>query len=368
MAFLTGLVEFVAKFAFFLLALLFIAPILTWVERKQSAVMQDRIGANRAAIFGIRAMGLFHAMADALKMFSKEYFVPKGADRFIFALAPCISVFFALLGFAVIPHADTLLINGEAVSMQIAPLNVGILFFFAVLGMAVYGVVLGAWASNNNYAVLGGLRASAQMISYEVSLGISLIGVILVYQSIDLMEITRAQGELLWGWLPKWGIFLQPLAFLIFLTAGIAETKRVPFDAPEGESEIVGYFIEYGAMGFMMYFLTDFIETILIACLVVTFFLGGWQIPYVPDASVFSGLFDNFQLWVFDAHNLLLTLLQFLAFFAKVSAVIFLMMTIRWTLPRFRYDQIMSLGWKMLLPAALFNIMLTAVLLYWIGQ
>ncbi len=366
-SFFAGLIIFLSKFAFFLMSLLFIAPVLTWVERKQSAIMQDRIGANRAAIFGIRALGLFHSLADSLKLFTKEYFVPNGADRFLFALAPCISVFFALLGFAILPHADHLLINGEAVTMQIAPLNIGLLYFFAVLGMAVYGVVLGAWASNNNYAVLGGLRASAQMISYEVSIGISLIGIVLVYQSVDLMEITRQQGDLLWGFIPKWGILLQPLGFLIFLAAGIAETKRIPFDAPEGESEIVGYFIEYSGMGFGMYFLTDFLETILIAALTVTFFLGGWQIPYLPDASVFAALFDNFQIWIFDAHNLLLTLLQFVTFFIKVAILIFIMMTIRWTLPRFRYDQIMKLGWKMLLPAALFNIMATAVILYLIG-
>lgn len=370
---LIGVLEFASRYAFFIIALLGFAPVLTWVERKQSAVMQDRIGANRAEIFGIRAFGLFHAIADSLKLFTKEYFVPNGAHRFLFALAPCISLFFALLGFAIIPHADQIIISGQAIPLQAVDLNVGVLYFFAVLGLAVYGVVLGAWASNNNYALLGGLRASAQLISYEVSIGISLIGVILVYQSVDLMTITRAQGQLLWGWLPMWGILLQPVAFFIFMAAGIAETKRIPFDAPEGESEIVGYFIEYSGMGFGMYFLTDFLETILIAALTVTFFLGGWQVPYLyADGFHFPWgatlLFsDATFLGIFQWNNVVVTTLQFLAFLLKVSMLIFIMMTIRWTLPRFRYDQIMHLGWKLLLPAALLNIVVTAIIVYFIG-
>jgi len=259
------IIEFIFRYLYLIMALLLIAPVLTWVERKQSAIMQDRVGANRASIFGFRLLGLFHALADSLKLFTKENFVPKGANRFLFLLAPCISLFFAVLGFAVIPHGEGLIIGGEMVPLQIANLQIGLLYFFAVLGMAVYGVVIGAWASNNNYALLGGLRASAQMISYEVSIGVSLIGVILVYQSVDLMEIARAQGHLMGGWIPMWGIIVQPIGFIIFLTAGIAETKRIPFDAPEGESEIIGYFTEYSGMAFGMYFLTDFLETVLIA-------------------------------------------------------------------------------------------------------
>ncbi|HHL71170.1 MAG TPA: NADH-quinone oxidoreductase subunit H [Bacteroidetes bacterium] len=365
-------IVYIAKFAFFLFALAVLAPLLTWVERKQSAVMQDRIGANRASIFGMRALGLFHALADVLKLFTKEFFIPRGAQKLIFLLAPCISIFFALLGFAVIPHADSLIVAGQSYAMQIVAADVGILFFFAVLSMAVYGVILGGWASNNNYAMLGGMRASAQMISYEVALGVSLIGVILVYGSVDLLEISRAQGELWFGFLPQWGIFVQPLAFFIFMTAGIAETKRIPFDAPEGESEIVGYFIEYSGMGFGMYFLTDFIETILIASMTVIFFLGGFQIPYLQaDGLHIPGLMpllfpDTVVLGVFQLNNLIVTLLQFAAFIFKVAVVIFLMMTIRWTLPRFRYDQIMNLGWKMLLPLSLVNIIVTAVVLYWL--
>ena len=243
-----------AKLAYVLLFALNLGGILTWVERKQSAVMQDRIGANRASVFGLRIIGLFHPLADAIKMFTKESFRPANAEKFVFTVAPAISVFFALIGFAVIPFGDVLYIGGTAVNLQLAPLNVGVLYLFAVAGMAVYGVVLGAWASRNNFAFLGGLRAAAQMISYEVALGVTIIGSLMIYQTVDLQEIVRWQGEHVWGFL------LQPVGFLLFLTVGIAETKRIPFDAPEGESEIIGYFLEYSGMGFGMYFLTDFIE------------------------------------------------------------------------------------------------------------
>jgi len=348
------------KIFFFVFGFVFtLAAFLTWVERKQSAVMQDRIGANRAAILGIRAIGLFHIITDAVKMFVKEDFTPAGARRFIFSIAPGLSLFFAMIAFVAIPFGDTLIVNGKPISLQIADLDVGILYVFAVMSMGVYGVVLGAWASNNNYGMLGGLRASAQMISYEVAIGVSIIGVLMVFETVSLNGIVRAQGQMMWGgWVPKWGILLQPIGFLLFLTTGIAETKRIPFDAPEGESEIVGYFIEYSSMRFGMYFLTDFIETILIAAITVTLFLGGWQVPYLMQ--------DGFHFpWggIWSLPNLTVAILQMLAFTLKVAVMIFLMMNIRWTLPRFRYDQVMSLGWKILLPLALANIFITGVLI-----
>ena len=347
------------KIVFFVFLFVFnIAAILTWVERKQSALMQDRVGANRASIFGLRLFGLFHIIADSLKMFLKEDFRPQGAERFLFSIAPGITMFFALVAFAAIPFADRLIVGGQEIVMQIASLNVGILYVFAVMSMAVYGVVLGSWASNNNYSLIGGLRASAQMISYEVAIGVSVIGVLLVYQTVDLQEIVRAQGNLLWGWLPKWGILVQPIGFLLFLTTGIAETKRIPFDAPEGESEIIGYHVEYSSMRFGMYFLTDLIETVLIASISVTLFLGGWQVPYLmPDGFHFP--------WggTWQLSNITITILQFLSFSFKVVVLLWFMMIIRWTLPRFRYDQIMFLGWKILLPVALVNIFVTAALI-----
>ncbi|MGH7493095.1 MAG: complex I subunit 1/NuoH family protein, partial [bacterium] len=330
---MADLIATLLKILFFILIFVFnTAALLTWVERKQSALMQDRVGANRAAIFGLRLFGLFHIVADSLKMFFKEDFRPKGAEKFLFSIAPGISMFFATVAFAAIPFADKLVIDGKEIAMQIAALDVGILYIFAVMSMAVYGVVLGSWASNNNYSLMGGLRASSQMISYEVSIGVSIIGILLIYGTVDLQAIVRAQGELLWGWLPKWGILVQPVGFLLFLTTGIAETKRIPFDAPEGESEIIGYHVEYSSMRFGMFFLTDLIETVLIACITVTLFLGGWQVPYLmPDGFHFPGG------TTFALSNLTITLMQFFTFTLKVAVLLWFMMIIRWTLPRFRY-------------------------------
>lgn len=347
-----------AKLAFVLLFVLSFGGLLTWVERKQSAVMQDRIGANRASIFGLRIIGLFHIIADSLKMFMKESFRPADAEKFLFTMAPAISVFFALVGFAVIPFGDVLILGGAEINLQLAPLNIGVLYLFAVAGMAVYGVVLGAWASRNNYALLGGLRASAQMISYEVVLGLTIIGSLMIYQTVDLQEIVRWQGDTFWGWLPKWGILLQPVGFILFLTVGIAETKRVPFDPPEGESEIIGYFLEYSGMGFGMYMLTDFVETVMISAITVTLFFGGWQVPYLAaDGFHFPwGSYWALQNWT-------VALLQVLCFTLKVMFFLWLQMTIRWTLPRFRYDQVMRLGWKYILPISLVNILITGLVI-----
>jgi len=280
------------------------------------------------------------------------------AEKFLFTIAPAISVFFALVGFAVIPFGDVLIIGGKEINLQLAPLNIGVLYLFAVAGMAVYGVVLGAWASKNNFALLGGLRASAQMISYEVALGVTIIGSLMIYQTVELQEIVRWQGGTFWGWLPKWGILLQPVGFILFLTVGIAQTKRVPFDAPEGESEIIGYFLEYSGMGFGMYMLTDFVETVMISAITVTLFFGGWQVPYL--------MADGFHFpWgaTWQLGNLVVALLQVGSFTLKVMFFLWLQMTIRWTLPRFRYDQIMRLGWKYILPISLVNILLTGLVI-----
>ncbi len=346
------------KLAFIFFFVLNFGGILTWVERKQSAVMQDRIGANRASILGLRIIGLFHPLADAIKMFTKEHFRPANAEKILFSLAPGISLFFALVGFAVIPFGNVLYIGDRAINLQLAPLNVGVLYLFAVAGMAVYGVVLGAWSSRNNFALLGGLRASAQMISYEVAMGVTIIGCLMIYQTIDLQEIVRWQGGYLWGVIPKWGFILQPLGFLLFLTVGIAETKRVPFDPPEGESEIIGYFIEYSGMGFGMYFLTDFIETVMISAITVTLFFGGWQVPYLYETGFHFPWGGELAL-----HRNVVALLQVGAFTLKVIFFLWLQMTIRWTLPRFRYDQVIRLGWRMILPVALLNIIITGLVI-----
>ena len=346
------------RVVFIMLFVLNLGGLMTWVERKQSAIMQDRIGANRASIFGIRIFGLLHPLADALKMLAKEDFRPARADRFLFQLAPFVSVFFALVAFASIPFGDTLHVGGRAIPLQAVTLNVGILYVFAMLSLGVYGVMMAGWSSANNFAIIGAQRAVALMISAEIAIGASIMGVIMVYGSLNMMEIVRGQGALLWGFLPKWGIFTQPLAFILFLTAGIAATKRIPFDTPEGESEIIGYFVEYSGMKFGMFAMADFLETVVIAGMVTTLFLGGWQVPYLGPTGF---QFPWGATWALPAT--LVALMQVGAFVVKVLVMIFFLMLIRWTLPRFRYDQAMRLGWLALFPLSVLNIVLTAVVI-----
>jgi NADH-quinone oxidoreductase subunit H len=352
-----ALIAFI-KIAFFISCVLTLTSLLTWQERKQSAVMQDRLGANRASILGIRAFGLPHILSDALKMFFKEDYVPPGADKLLHTMAPFISLFCALMSFAAIPFGDAIDIFGRHIELQILPLNVSLLFVFAMMSLAVFGTFLAGFSSNNKYSFLGGLRASSQMISYEIAMGATVVGVLMIFGTLDLAEVVRGQGNLLWGWLPMWGIFLQPLGFLLFVTAGMAETKRVPFDLPEGESEIIGYFTEYSSMKFGAFFMTDFVETILIAALIATLFFGGWQVPYLQsDGFHFpGGAFIALQ-------SIIVTLLQVAALAIKVVFFCWFLLIIRWTLPRFRYDQLMRLGWKIMLPIAVLNIFVTALIL-----
>ena len=349
-----------ARVTFVMLFVLNLGGLLTWVERKQSAIMQDRIGANRAAVLGLRLFGLFHPLADAIKMLTKEDFRPARADRVLFSLAPFVSVFFALVAFASIPFGDTLRVGGREIPLQAVTLNVGVLYVFAMLSLGVYGVMMAGWSSANNYALLGGQRAAALMISAEIAIGASLVGVVMVYGSLNLMDIVRGQGQLLWGVLPKWGLLTQPLAFVLFLTAGIAATKRIPFDTPEGESEIIGYFVEYSGMKFGMFAMADFLETVVIAGLTTSLFLGGWQVPYL-GATGFA--FPWGAGWALP--HPVVTLLQVGAFVSKVGVMIFVMMLIRWTLPRFRYDQAMRLGWLGLFPLSILNIVVTGLVLLW---
>jgi len=348
--------------AFVLFMVMNFAGLHTWIERKQSALIQDRIGANRASIFGFRLMGLFHPLADAIKMFFKEDLIPKGADKTLHTLAPIFSMFFALVAFAAIPFGPPLEIGEQTIDLQVARIDVGLLYIFAMLSLGVYGVILAGFASRNNFAILGGLRATAQMISYEIALGIAVIGMIMVYGTMDLGTMVEKQGALIGGWLPGWGIFVQPVAFVIFVTAALAETKRAPFDLPEGESEIIGYFVEYSGMKFGMFLFTDFVETIMVACLATTLFFGGWQVPYLgPDGFHFP--------WGSEilVSNLVYVLLGISSFCFKVIVFCWVFMQIRWTLPRFRYDQLMTLGWKGLFPIAMANVIVTAIVLYMIG-
>ncbi len=359
---MTDLAIAFARVGFAMMFMLAVGGLLGWVERKQSAIMQDRIGANRASIFGFRVWGLFHPMADALKLLAKEDFRPVHADRLLFWLAPFVSVFFGLVAFASIPFGDTLHAAGRDIPLQAITLNVGVLYVFAMLSLGVYGVMMAGWSSGNNYALLGGQRAAALMISAEIAIGASVIGVIMVYGSLDLQEIVRGQGTYLaGGWIPAWGIVTQLPAFVIFLTAGIAATKRIPFDTPECESEIIGYFVEYSGMKAGMFMMADFLETVVIAGMATSLFLGGWQVPYLEAAGF---RFPWGGAWALP--HLLVVLLQVGAFVVKVSAMIFFMMLIRWTLPRFRYDQAMRLGWLGLFPLSIANIVVTGlVLLAW---
>ncbi len=355
------LIQFVTAFFIFNVVMGFMF-VLTWMERKQSALMQDRIGANRADILGFRLLGLFHPIADAIKLLTKEDFIPPGGNRLLHTLAPLMAMFFALISFAVIPFGGTYRFGDYSVSLQVLPLNVGLLFVFATMSMGIYGFVLAGWASNNNYALLGSVRASSQMISYEITMGATIIGLLMIYGTLSLQEMVLAQGELLWGWIPMWGILLQPLGFILFATAAMAETKRVPFDIPEGESEIIGYFVEYSGMKFGMFYATDFIETVLAAALITTLFFGGWQVPFLYS--------DGFHLpwnWSVSLSQVTVMGLQVGAFLIKLSFFCFLMMLIRWTLPRFRWDHLMRLGWTIMLPLSIINILVTALVMLWIG-
>jgi NADH-quinone oxidoreductase subunit H len=354
--------------AFTMFVVLNLGGLLTWVERKQSAIMQDRIGANRASVFGIRAMGLLHPLADAIKMLTKEDFMPTHADRLLFVLAPFVSVFFALAAFASIPFGDTLTVAGRTIELQAVTLNVGILYVLAMLSMGVYGLMMAGWASANNYALLGGQRAAALMISAEIAIGASIMGVVMIYGSLNMQDIARAQGhpllpQVFGNWIPAWGILTQPLAFVIFLTAGMAATKRIPFDMPEGESEIIGYFVEYSGMKFGMFAMADFLETVVIAGMSTALFLGGWQIPYLQSGGF---AFPWGQSVALPA--LVVTVLQVGAFLTKVVVMIWFLMLIRWTLPRFRYDQAMRLGWLGLFPLCILNLVVTAIILLALGK
>jgi NADH-quinone oxidoreductase subunit H len=343
-----------------LLMVLQLAGVLGWMERKGSALIQDRIGANRAAIFGFAGAGLINTLvADPLKFLTKEDIIPRGADRFLHTLAPCVNLFPALVAFAVIPFGDVLYVGDREINLQVASLDVGILYVLAMASLGVYGVVLGGWASNNRWSLLGGIRGSAQMISYEIAMALGIVSMVLTYGTLDLQAMAREQGALLFGVIPAWGILYQPLAFLIFLCAGIAESKRIPFDLPESESELIsGYFTEYSGVKHLMFFMTDFVEVIIVSGLVTTLFFGGWQVPYLGrEGFAFPGGAT------LALPHLLVALLQVAAFTIKVVFFCWFQIMIRWTVPRFRYDQLMRLGWLGLLPLGLLNVALTAVVI-----
>jgi len=349
-----------AKALFIVLLVVQVMGLGVFFERKVSALIQDRIGANRAAILGFAGLGLVNTLvADPIKFLLKEDVVPAGTDRVLHFLAPVLSLVPVLVTFAVVPFGDVLQVGGRTINLQAAELNVGVLYVLAMVSLAVYGVVLGGWASNNRWSLLGGIRGSAQMISYEIAMGLALVSVVLTYNTLDLQEMARAQGHLLWGWLPAWGILYQPVAFLIFMTAGVAESKRIPFDLPEGESELVsGYFTEYSGAKHLMFMMSDFVEVVLVAALVTTLFFGGWQVPYLLRGGFHFpwGAALALPSWA-------VALLQVTAFALKLVFFTWLQIVVRWTLPRFRYDQLMRLGWQGLLPLGLVNVVVSALVI-----
>ncbi len=403
--------------------------VLIWVERKGSSFIQDRTGPNRAAIAGVRLAGLVHLIADVVKLLWKEMMIPAGVNRLFFMVAPFIGFTFVLLSFAVIPWADTLVVAGREIPMQVATLNVGVLFILAITSLEVYGAVLAGWASNNKFALLGGLRATAQMISYEIPLGLAIVGIFMTFETVQLNEIVRGQGELLWGFLPKWGVVVQPLGFILFLTAAFAEANRNPFDLPEGESEIVaGFHTEYSGMRFALFYMTEYVAIVLMAALIATLYFGGWQVPWMPTEKlvehasiVRSVLFAAFGvgaavfawwMWVFTkrvrgrfgdmrekegivlgvpcaiAAVVLLYLLfryygaqpseagasvvalvsQTVMFLAKMAFFCWFFIWVRWSLPRFRYDQLMRLGWKTMIPLSFANILVTGLVILLVSR
>jgi NADH-quinone oxidoreductase subunit H len=326
--------------------LVFGAALAVWAERRVSAVIQDRIGPNRVGPFG-----LIQPFADVVKLTMKEDIVPRNAYRFIHDLAPLISITVALSTFAIIPFGNTIVLFGQTISLIIADVDIGILYVLALTSIGVYGISLAGWSSSSKYSLLGGVRSSAQLISYELSMGLSIIGVLMISGSLRLQDIVLEQTQYLWI-LPKWNIFLQPLGFITFFVAAFAETNRLPFDLPEAEPELVGgYNTEYTGMKFGLFFLAEYANVITSSAIIATLFLGGWSIPYLEYLNI---------------SPFAVSLLQIAGFFIKVILLVLFFIIVRWTIPRFKYNQLMQLGWKVMLPVAIVNLLLTAVVLLFI--
>jgi NADH-quinone oxidoreductase subunit H len=307
-----------------------------YAERRVSAFMQGRLGPNR-----VGPQGLLQPIADGIKFLMKEDIIPAGVDKPIFILAPAVLLIPALMTFAVIPFGSDITLFGRQIPLQVADVNVGILYVLALTSIGVYGIVLAGWSSNSKYSLLGGLRSAAQLISYELAMGLAVVSIILLSGSLKLNDIVADQQ----GYLFSWNVFKQPVAFIIFLIAVYAETNRLPFDLSEAEQELVGgYHTEYSSIKFSMFFMAEYANMITAAALTVTLFFGGWDVPLINETSL--------GIWG--------TLLSVSSFILKMGFFLFLFIWVRWTFPRFRYDQLMKLGWKVMLPIALLNIFITA--------
>lgn len=403
--------------------------ILVWMERRGAGFFQDRAGPNRANILGFRAGGLVQNLADGIKLAFKEDVVPTHIQhKFYFILAPMLVFITALLCFAVIPFADVLILGEKHYIMQAIPMDIGILWFLAIVGFGVYGIILAGWSSHNKYGVLGGLRAAAQVISYEIPMGLAIVSLLAVYGTVNMTEMVQFQGRLLFGFIPMWGVVLQPLGVIIFIVAAFAETNRTPFDLAEGESEIVaGYHVEYSAMKFALFFMGEYVAMFVSSALIITLYFGGYQIPWFATETLvanarpvaiflmvvlpvlayfFAGWIKKNNrshysrvndprsreakvyialLWslvvllegvllgylVFaaggSADRVLVLLLQIATFLFKTFLMCFVYVWVRWTLPRFRYDQLQKIGWEKLLPLALLNIFVTSAVIVSFG-
>jgi NADH-quinone oxidoreductase subunit H len=324
------------------LALQLSAAVMVYAERKVAAFMQQRYGP-----YLVGPKGLLQPIADIVKLVFKEELKPKAADTLLFAAAPVISAVAAFTAFAPVPFGAATTFFGllpEPMPLMIADINVAVLVIFAVTSMGVYGIVLAGWSSNSKYSLLGGLRSSAQMISYELAYGMALATIVMLAGSLSLREIVDAQAGYWFGFIPKWYAFINPISYLIFTTAGIAETNRAPFDFPEAEQELVaGYHTEYSSMRFALFFLAEYINMVTVAAVATNLFLGGWHGPLIPEAYG----------WIW--------------FLIKLSVLCFGYLWLRWTLPRFRYDQLMAFGWKLLLPAATINLLVSAAGVLYFG-
>jgi NADH-quinone oxidoreductase subunit H len=333
-------------------AILSSVPILVWIERRGSAFIQDRKGPNRAQIFGFTLFGGLHLIADTIKFFFKEVITPAGANVFYYFLAPIIVVITSILAFAVIPISSPITMFGKTIYLQIAHIDGGILYIFAISSVGVIGVAMAGWASNNKYTLMGGIRATAQMISYEIPMGLALLGAVLAFGTLNPMEMVQYQEGLIFGFIPRWGILIQPLGFILLLVAGFAETNRLPFDLPEGEHDLVaGYHTEYGSMKFSMFMMAEYVAMVTISSLLATLYLGGYTLPWLNSALLIHYLGD----WP-------AMVIHLGVFTVKVAFFLWLFIWVRWTLPSFRYDQVMDLGWKRLIPIGLINIVITALL------
>lgn len=321
---------------------LLVAMYSTYAERKVAAFMQDRVGPDRAGPFGI-----LQPVADGVKLFFKEEIVPNFSSKFLFILGPCLAMLTAMMTGAVIPWGDKIHLFGRDISLQIADVNIGILYVFGIVSLGVYGIMIGGWASNNKFSLLGAMRAASQIVSYELAMGIALIGLLMVTGTLSLNEMVVQQKD---QW---WNIFKQPLGFLIFLICAFAETNRTPFDLPEAENELIGgYHAEYSSMKLGFYLFSEYINMFLSGAVMATLYFGGYDIPFVNDANLVHSIGVN---WI--------AVLEGAVFIIKICGFIFLFMWVRWTVPRFRYDQLMNLGWKILLPLALFNMLVTGALI-----